>query len=94
MRVASILALVCLAGCASAPAQQVYHHWTKPGFQPAQMNADWYACVKENSTTATTVDNIGGSIEVHKQQDGNDAMSIQCMKARGYTLTATDGNPN
>jgi hypothetical protein len=72
---------------------RTYYHWVKPGFVLQTMNADWYACVKENSSQSTVIA-AGTSVEVVHADRVDDGMAVQCMKARGYTLTGTDNNPS
>lgn len=86
------LICVLLAGCATAPMPRTYYHWTKASGTTQALNADWYACVKENSSQSTIV-NDGASIEVVHAERVDDGMAVQCMKARGYTLSGTDTNP-
>jgi hypothetical protein len=90
MRVGAIglvFGAILLSGCESY--QKIYH-WTKPGLTQQQSDADWYQCVKENTTPGLDVQTYGGDIEARRTQNTNDAMALQCMRARGYTITGVE----
>jgi hypothetical protein len=54
---AGTLCAATLSGCESS---RNYYHWTKPGLTQQQSDADWYQCVKENTTAGMEVQNLGG----------------------------------
>jgi hypothetical protein len=88
MRVVSTLvaSALFLSGCSS----ETLYHWAKPGITQQQQDADWYQCTRENTTTGAEVSSLGGSTEVRQVQNTNMEMVVQCMKARGYTLTGVE----
>lgn len=82
----AILLLLLLSGCAAAP---TYHHWYKAGLggHPQELSSDWYDCIRENSGGKLPADMTA------QERHSADAMAVQCMQARGYTLAWSDNNP-
>jgi hypothetical protein len=73
-----------LAGCTTNV--QTFAHWTIPGGNQAQMNADWLDCVKANTQPGTPVTMHDNIVHVDPVTDVNQRGANQCMTARGYTL--------
>jgi hypothetical protein len=61
-----------------------------PQYELDQQDADWYQCTRENTTTGAEISSLGGSTEVRRVENTNMEMVVQCMKARGYTLTGVE----
>ncbi len=71
--------LVLLDGCGGVGGAYLVSHnitWSKPGMTTQQLNADYYACQKEN-----TSDPQGGQSLIEEKA------TKQCMAARGYSFT-------
>jgi predicted small lipoprotein YifL len=75
------LALATLAACGGVGGLYLVSHklnWSKPGFNQQQLDADWYACTKQNTSNPSD----GMSIP-------EENMAKQCMAAKGYSYTET-----
>jgi hypothetical protein len=95
MRVGSLAPMsfagtLCAAALSWCESYRNFYHWTKPGLTQQQSDADWYQCVKENTAAGLEVQNLGGDIETRPTQNTNEGMALQCMKARGYTITGVE----
>ena len=69
--------LVSTAGCGGVGGVYMFSHtinFTKPGMTQQQLDADWYACRKENISDSQS----GASLS-------EEQMAKQCMAAKGYS---------
>lgn len=84
----AIFALVLVSGCTK---YENYYTWNLPvGGTQQQSDADWYQCQRENTARGTVIDpGIGaaGNTTVTPTATVNEEMALQCMRARGYTVT-------
>lgn len=83
-----LLCALLLTGCAAVPMPRTSYHWTKAGWNAQTMDADWLSCVQANSAAAQVLDATAAVRVVHADAVDPDR-AIDCMKARGYTLTGT-----
>ena len=74
-RVAVVVVLAILGGCASDHYQNSIH----PNYGNTEYDADVAQCRKENSTTTTTQ---GYDLQIHVDVD--EAKAASCMTARGW----------
>jgi hypothetical protein len=89
----AIVALVLVVGCTR---YENYYTWNMPpGGTQQQSDADWYRCLKENTTRGTVIDTGSAltPVTVSPTENTNDEMALQCMRAKGYTITGRDTRP-
>lgn len=84
----ALLCILLLAGCTSHV--KTYNHWTIPGGNQLQMNADWFNCVRSNTPRETVVEMRGNMVHVEPVTDVDQVGANQCMMTKGYTLTGSD----
>jgi hypothetical protein len=91
--VVAIVASALIAGCTSS---ENYFTWnTPPGGTQQQSDADWYRCLKENTARGTVIDTGSAltPVTVSPTENTNDEMALQCMRAKGYTITGRGTRP-
>jgi len=80
-------AVVSLTGCA----ETVYSYYRADGVAVPQqaVQADIYACTKQNTTTGYEISNYFGGTDVTATPNTNTGLVNLCMQAKGYAVQAS-----
>jgi len=89
-----IIAACILALTLAACAQTVYSYYRADGVPVLQqvVQADIYACTKQNTTNAYEVSNFFGQTDVTATPKTDTNLVNLCMQAKGYAVRAEKAN--
>jgi len=79
-----LLAFISLAACSYPGVYLVYHDvkFSKPGITQQHLDADWYACRKENIIATSFAE--AQTVPTRAASFAEDYLLKQCMAAKGY----------